>query len=98
MTNPPSRSRFARILSASTRMPLTMTSASDSALPARTPSCGITCHSICHSPALRSWPASWMRLSDDNSAPAVWDSPIMASEEIGLTFCGIVDDAPRWLL
>lgn len=39
-----------------------------------------------------------MRTSPEASAPATAPTPIMSSELIGLTFCGIVDEAPRWLV
>ncbi|MEU5304550.1 hypothetical protein ACH4YO_07245 [Streptomyces noursei] len=79
----------------STRMPRTMVSASDNAVPASTASRGTACHSICHSPAARSWPASCNRASEDASAPAAAAAPRTISDEIGLAFFGIVEDAPR---
>ena len=56
---------------------------------------GTAIHSTCHGPVARS--KSWIMAS--STRPACWRTALALatriSEEIGLRFCGIVDDAPR---
>src|SRR4051794_9924722 len=56
---------------------------------------GIAIHSACHGPVARSKSCTIA----SSISPACWRTPLHAasisSDEIGLRFCGMVEDAPR---
>src|SRR4029077_15755504 len=89
------RSRFLAICFSSTMRPPRANLAWLSAPAVSTKLSGIAIHSACQGPVARS--KSWIMAS--SIRPACWRTPFEAasisSDEIGLRFCGIVEDAPR---
>ena len=96
MIMPPSRSMLAAILAGSTRIPRATSRALATAPAAAVDTTGNASHSACHSPAARSWRGCMAASITGTCAAAIMENPTVVSDEMGLTFWGMVEEAPRW--